>query len=230
MNAAGAKQQALDGLALVGLADTVQLTRPPPTDEQRELIVAMRASAMRMAALVNNLLDMARLESGAVHLDRQWQPLEDVVGSAIGASAALLEERPLKVDLAADLPLLQFDAVLIERVLCNLLENAAKFSPADGPIRIEAVLQADAVRVSVMDAGVGLPAGEQERLFEPFVRGEGVATVPGLGLGLSICRIIVEAHGGVLSAANREEGGACFAFTLPRGVPPDLESEGAAHE
>ncbi|MDP5238232.1 DUF4118 domain-containing protein [Uliginosibacterium sp. 31-16] len=196
----------------------------------RTLTLALREQAMRMSELVNNLLDMARLQSSRLALRRDWQSLEEIVGAAIAHLGERLATHRLEIDLPAELPLLEFDAVLIERVLCNLLENAAKFSPPDGPIRIEAALQADAVRVSVTDAGAGLPAAAVAQLFEPFVRGEGVASVPGLGLGLSICRIIVEAHGGVLSAANREEGGACFAFTLPRGEPPQLDGEGDAHE
>ena len=113
--------------SLVGLADSLQLTRPPPTDQQQELVDAMRQSALRMNALVNNLLDMARLESGAVQLNKQWQPLEEVVGSALAQCAGLLKGRPIQVTLAPDLPLLHLDAVLIERVLVNVLENAAKY-------------------------------------------------------------------------------------------------------
>ena len=214
--------------ALVGLADTAQLTQPPPSEALRELVVAMRASAMRMAALVNNLLDMARLESGAVHLDRQWQPLEDVVGSAIGASAALLEERPLKVDLAPDLPLLQFDAILIERVLCNLLENAAKYTPPGTPISIEAHAETDVVIVCVNDHGPGLPSGREDAIFEKFERGRKEGSTSGVGLGLAICRAIMQAHGGSIRGQTRDAGGASFILSLPRGEPPT--DDGATSE
>lgn len=206
--------------ALVGLADTVQLTKPPPTEEQRELILSMRSSAMRMTALVNNLLDMARLESGAVRLNRQWQPLEEVVGSAIGASVTLLEDRPLKVNLAPDLPLLQFDAVLIERVLCNLLENAAKYTPAHTPINIEAHAETDVVIVCVNDHGPGLPSGREDAIFEKFERGSKEGSTTGVGLGLAICRAIMQAHGGSIRGQTRDTGGASFVLSLPRGEPP----------
>lgn len=206
--------------SLVGLADTVQLTKPPLSEEQRELILSMRHSAMRMTALVNNLLDMARLESGAVHLNRQWQPLEDVVGSAIGASVGLLEDRPLKVNLAPDLPLLQFDAVLIERVLCNLLENAAKYTPAHTPISIEAHAETDFVTLSVDDQGPGLPSGREDAIFEKFERGRKEGSASGVGLGLAICRAIMQAHGGSIRGQTRAAGGASFVLSLPRGEPP----------
>jgi len=206
--------------SLVGLADTVQLTKPPPSEEQRELILSMRSSAMRMTALVNNLLDMARLESGAVHLNRQWQPLEDVVGSAIGASVDLLGDRPLKVRLAPDLPLLQFDAVLIERVLCNLLENAAKYTPERTPISIEAHAETDFVIVCVNDQGPGLPSGREDAIFEKFERGRKEGSTTGVGLGLAICRAIMQAHGGSIHGQTRDTGGASFVLSLPRGEPP----------
>jgi two-component system sensor histidine kinase KdpD len=212
--------------SLVGLADTVQLTTPPPTDEQRELVLAMRNSAMRMTALVNNLLDMARLESGAVHLNRQWQPLEDVVGSAIAACAALLQGRPLKVRLAADLPLLHLDAVLIERVLVNLLENAGKYTPENTPIAIEGRAESEVVVVSVNDRGPGLPSGREDAIFEKFERGRKESTTPGVGLGLAICRAIMQAHGGSIRGQTRQGGGASFVLTFPRGVPPT--DDGAA--
>ncbi len=206
--------------ALVGLADTVQLTKPPPTDQQQELILAMRNSAMRMNALVGNLLDMARLESGAVQLNRQWQPLEEVVGSAIGACASVLEGRPLKVHLAPELPLLHLDAVLIERVLVNLLENAGKYTPAHSPIEIKARAESDSVVVTLSDQGPGLPSGREDAIFEKFERGKRESATPGVGLGLAICRAIMQAHGGTIRGETRDTGGARFILTLPRGQPP----------
>ena len=206
--------------SLVGLADSVQLTKPPPTDQQQELILAMRNSALRMNALVNNLLDMARLESGAVKLNRQWQPLEEVVGSALAACSSLLAGRPLKVRLAPDLPLLNLDAVLIERVLVNLLENAGKYTPANTPIEIEARSTSDSVIVVFKDHGLGLPSGREDAIFEKFERGKRESATPGVGLGLAICRTIMQAHGGTIRGETRETGGASFILTLPRGEPP----------
>ena len=206
--------------SLVGLADTVQLTKPPPTDQQLELILAMRNSAMRMNALVANLLDMARLESGSVKLNRQWQPLEEVVGSALGACASMLEGRPLKVILAPDLPLLNLDTILIERVLVNLLENAGKYTPAGSPIELEARIESDCVVLTLNDRGPGLPRGREEAIFEKFERGKREDATPGVGLGLAICRAIMQVHGGTIRGETRDSGGARFILTLPRGEPP----------
>jgi two-component system sensor histidine kinase KdpD len=180
----------------------------------------MRNSAMRMTALVNNLLDMARLESGAVQLNRQWQPLEEVVGSALGVCASLLEGHPLRVHLAPDLPLLHLDAVLIERVLVNLLENAGKHTPAQTSIAIEAHAETDFVVLTVSDQGPGLPSGRENAIFEKFERGKKEGSTSGVGLGLAICRAIMQAHGGSIRGETRASGGASFILTLPRGEPP----------
>ncbi len=206
--------------SLVGLADTLQMTRPAPTGQQLEVIESMRNSATRMNALVNNLLDMARLESGAVQLNRQWQPLEEVVGSALGACNHALEKRPITVNLSPDLPLLHFDAGLLERVLVNVLENACKYTPEGTPIEIRARAESDNVVVCIDDHGPGLPHGREEAIFEKFERGKRESATPGVGLGLAICRAIMQAHGGTIRGETRKEGGARFIITLPRGKPP----------
>jgi len=175
-----------------------------------------------MSALVNNLLDMARLESGEVRLNRQWQPLEEVVGSAIKSREHLLATRNVTIDLPKDLPLVEFDAVLIERVLCNLLENAAKYTPAQSEIRIGAQTRGTEIQVSVTDNGPGLAPGSEETIFEKFTRGERESATPGVGLGLAISRAIVEAHRGRIWAENDAAGGARFIFALPVGTPPEM--------
>jgi two-component system sensor histidine kinase KdpD len=213
--------------SLVGLADTLVLT-PPLTEVQRDVTARIRGSALRMSALVNNLLDMARLESGAVQLNRQWQPLEEVVGSALAASAPVLAGRPLQVLLAPDLPLLNLDAVLIERVLVNLLENAVKYTPAGSAITLGAQVHGDDVELTVDDHGPGLPPGREEALFQKFERGARESATPGVGLGLAICRAIVQAHGGRIAGQTRPEGGARFTVSLPRGEPPRDDGAGAA--
>ena len=216
--------------SLVGLAETLQLTRPAPTPQQAEIADAMRHSALRMNALVNNLLDMARLESGAVQLNRQWQPLEEVVGSALAACAPALAGRPVQVALADDLPLLHLDAVLVERVFVNLLENAAKYTPAGSAVAIGARVDGDQVRVTIDDHGPGLPAGREETIFEKFERGRKESTTPGVGLGLAICRAIMQAHGGSIRGETRAGGGARFTLLLPRGEPPsDDGAENGEH-
>lgn len=213
--------------ALVGLADSLSLIKPPLSANALETAQAMHEQASRLAGLVSNLLDMARLNAGNVSLRREWQPLEEVIGSSIKLLGSALSAHPVRVALPADLPLLAFDAVLLERVFCNLLENAAKYSPDGAKVEIGAQALGDFVQVRVCDHGVGFPAKKQEDLFNMFVRGEVASSKPGTGLGLAICRAIVEAHDGRISAENRPEGGACVCFTLPRGEPPILEEEAA---
>jgi two-component system, OmpR family, sensor histidine kinase KdpD len=210
---------------LVGLADTLNLSRPPLAGKQKDMAEAVRDQSMRISGLVENLLDMARLHAGQVKLRREWQPLEEVVGASLKLLERALEAHPVRVELAPDLPLLEFDAVLIERVLCNLLENAAKYSPAGSPVEIRAHRNGAMVEVSVGDYGSGIPQGRQDRIFDMFVRGAPESPMPGVGLGLAICRAIVEAHGGTISAANRAPSGACFTFTLPVGNPPEIIEE-----
>jgi two-component system, OmpR family, sensor histidine kinase KdpD len=212
--------------ALAGMADSLQLTAPPLAPAHAEIARSLREAALRMNALVNNLLDMARLESGRIALNRQWQPLEEVVGSALRSLGALFAGRhPIKVALPADLPLLQFDAVLIERVLANLLENAAKYTPAGSAITVGAAATLQSVEVWVADEGPGLPPGREELIFEKFERGRKESATPGVGLGLAICRAIVAAHGGTIRGETiaPPQRGARFVFTLPRGEPPRID-------
>jgi two-component system sensor histidine kinase KdpD len=202
--------------ALVGLADALKLT--PLQAQQAEVADAMRRSALRMSALVSNLLDMARLQSGAVQLNRHWLPLQEVVGSALASLDEVLAGRDVKVELPADLPLVELDAVLIERVLVNLVENAAKYSA--GGISVAARTAGRHVEIDVADSGPGFPAGREAQLFDKFERGDRESATPGVGLGLAICKVIVEAHGGRISAHNAASGGARVRIELPRGQPP----------
>lgn len=211
--------------ALVGLADALPLAGPRLPPSQEELAQAIREEALRTSALVHNLLDMARLQSGQVTLHKEWQPLEEVVGAALQARASVLHAHTVEVDLPASLPLLEFDATLLERVLCNLLENAAKYTPAGSRIAITARLLGAQVEVAVSDNGPGLPPGKEQQLFEKFTRGQEESAIPGVGLGLSIVRAIIEAHKGSIRAENCPEGGARFSFTLPVGTPPAMPPE-----
>ncbi len=212
--------------ALVGLADSLTVCRPPLPPVALESAQAIREQAERLCGLIANLLDMARLHAGEVTLHKEWQPIEEVIGASIKLLGEALAAHPVRVRLEPGLPLLEFDAVLIERVFCNLLENAAKYSPPGAAIEIEARRQGEQAVVSVADHGRGFTAGEVGTLFEMFVRGEGESATPGVGLGLAICSAIVAAHGGTISAANREDGeGARLSFTLPLGTPPSIDAE-----
>lgn len=209
---------------LVGQADALTLARAGLPAAARESAAAIRDQALRLSGQVNKLLDMARLQTGKVTLDRAWQPLEEVVGSSLKAMEVALAGREVNVDLATDLPPLEFDAVLLERVLCNLLENAARHAIA-GPIDVAARLQGDRVEVAVSDVGPGIPVGEEARIFEIFERGGQKGVTGGVGLGLAICRAIIAAHGGTIAAENREGGGLTVRFTLPVGNSPKLEED-----
>ncbi|RJG07405.1 two-component system sensor histidine kinase KdbD [Noviherbaspirillum cavernae] len=208
--------------ALVGLSESLTLSKPPLSPAQQGLAEALHDEALRMSNLVSNLLDMARIQSGEVKLNLQWQPIEEVVGSALRASGSSLAGHKVETRLARELPLVRFDAVLIERVLCNLLENAAKYTPAGSTIEIAAETAEPFLNIVVRDNGPGLPPGREEALFEKFTRGERESATPGVGLGLAICRAIVEAHGGTIRAGNAQEGGASFLFTIPLGTPPAM--------
>lgn len=212
--------------ALMGFAEYLELTKPPLSPEQHEVALSIRNEARRMTALVNNLLDMGKLQAGAVKLNLEWQPLEEVVGATLAAGKNLLGKHQVKVHLPADLPLVEFDAVLMERVFFNLLENAQKYTPADSQIEINAAIKNDVIEVSIEDDGPGLPAGMEEEIFKKFTRGQKESATPGVGLGLAICRAIIEAHRGKIWAEKSALGGARFAFTLPLGQPPSVDERG----
>jgi two-component system sensor histidine kinase KdpD len=208
--------------ALVTMADT--LVADASGERVAETANRIREAAMRMASQVGNLLDMARLQSGEVRLKRQWLPLEEAIGGALHAMAGSLAADRVRVALPADLPLLNVDPVLFERVLCNLLENAAKFAPAGSPITIAATASADCIGITVDDEGPGLPKQREEAIFEMFERGRKEGSVSGVGLGLAICRAIVEAHDGSIRGETRAGGGARFTIQLPRLEPPVLDA------
>ena len=197
--------------------------------KRKELAQAIYDQARQMTQQVNNILDMTRFEIGAPQLNRQWQPLEEIVGAVLNRMQAGLQGRKVAVDLPEDLPLVFIDGALIAQVLSNLLENAVKYTPPGSPIEIDAWAAGDEITVSVVDRGPGINPGDEERVFEKFHRGEPEGAVHGAGLGLTICRAIVEAHGGRIWAENRFVGGAMFCFTLPlTGTPPSIEEEEAA--
>jgi two-component system, OmpR family, sensor histidine kinase KdpD len=187
---------------------------------QKELLESLRDEAERLNRLVQNLLEMTRLESGALQLRREWHPLEEVVGAALERLSRRLGDRRVTVNIPSDLPLVPIDDVLIEQVLVNLLDNAVKYTSSDTPIRIIATATSENVTVEVADRGPGLPRGEEDQVFEKFYRAAadargGADGARGSGLGLAICDGIVKAHGGRIWAQNLPEGGVAFLFTLP---------------
>ncbi len=186
---------------------------------RQELLESVREEADRLNRLVQNLLEMTRLESGALQLRKEWHPLEEVIGAALSRLGKQLADRRVDTHVPTDLPLVPIDDVLIEQVLVNLLDNAIKYTPTSSPIRILATSTDEAVTVEVADHGPGLPRGEEDKVFEKFYRG--LPGGRGAGLGLAISQGIVKAHGGHIWAQNLPEGGVAFLFTLPlAGKPP----------
>ena len=186
---------------------------------RQELLKTVLEEAERLNRLIRNLLDMTRLESGAVKVRKEWLPLEEVIGSALNHLDARLGSREVRIDLPENAPLVPCDPVLLEQMLINLLENACKYS--NDAIEIKATFAADEIAVEVNDRGPGISPGEEERIFDKFHRSARDGGRGGVGLGLTICRAIASAHGGKIWAFNREGGGASFRFTLPvDGTPP----------
>ncbi len=194
---------------------------------RHELAQVAYEEAERLNRLVGNLLAMTRLESGGVHVEKEWQPLEEVVGTTLNRLSTRLNDRPVTVNFPANLPPVPLDSVLFEQVMVNLLENAIKYTPSGSPIELSAHANAGDVTVEIADRGPGLPPGAEQRIFDKFYRAH-PATISGVGLGLTISRGIVEAHGGRVWAENRPGGGAVFRFTLPLdGSPPEVNSDNA---
>ena len=210
---------------LVGLADSMFLTQPPPTGPQAEIARSLKEEALRVSDQVNNLLDMARLQAGRVELNRQWQPLDEVVGSALKNLERSFAKHQIRIALDENLPLVNIDSVLMERVIYNLLENTVKYTPPGSAVEIGAHATERSIEIWVDDNGPGLPEGKEEMIFKKFERGQPEGTTRGVGLGLAICRAIVEAHGGEIHAENRPQGGARFVFSLPKGNPPRLDMD-----
>ena len=194
--------------------------------DKLDLSRAIVDEAERMSSLVNNILDMARLDAGALELNKQWHPVEEIIGTVLTLVQKQLVGRPVKVQLPPGIPMVFADSVMIEQVLINLLENAVRYTPPGSGLEISAEISEQAVKISVADHGPGIPKGQEERLFEKFYQTRHEAAQSGVGLGLAICRAIVEVHGGKIHAENRPGGGAVFRFVLPVDQPmPVMEPE-----
>jgi len=219
---------------IVGASSSlVENTKQLSAAAREELSRTVYEEAQRMASLANNILDMAKLDAGKVSLNLQWVPLEEIVGSVTVRLRGRLEGREVEVKLDSDLPLLRVDAVMLEQVLVNLIENAVKYTPAGTRIDIAGRKSSDAkwVEVAVSDHGPGIPEGESEKLFDKFYRvpAQRERAQSGVGLGLAICRAIIQAHGGAIEAGNRPDGGAVITFRLPvEEAPPVPAPEEAA--
>lgn len=215
---------AIGGSASALLESADRLSEPA----QRELLQSISDEAGRLEQLIGKLLDMTRLESAGFRLQKDWYPLDELVGAALLRMGGLLQGRRVLTDIPAVIPLLHVDGVLIEQLLVNLLENAARYAAPGSQVTIRAAAASDCVSVEVLDEGPGLPAGAERDIFRRFVRHRPSSDRQGAGLGLAICEAVIRLHGGRIGAENRPAGGARFWFTLPLAAGAAAVSEAAA--
>jgi two-component system sensor histidine kinase KdpD len=182
---------------------------------QRSLIETASEEADRLNRLVGNLLDMTRLESGAMHIRKEACDIQDLVGSSLEELGGRLGDRSIRIEIPPDLPLVPLDFVLIERVLVNVIDNALKYSPADSPIEIKVHIAGAFLEMEVADRGTGIPPEDLNRIFDKFYRVQRHDNISGTGLGLSISKGIVQAHGGFIAAENCPDGGTIITISLP---------------
>jgi len=196
---------------------------------KKALLHTVKREADRLTRLVNDLLELTRLESGAIPLQKEWCPLEEIVGSALARLDESLRGREVRVDLPGPLLMIPVDALLFESALLNVLENAVRYTPPGSPIDVVARTDEGTVIVEVADRGPGIPPGLEKRVFEPFFRVADAAGTAGTGLGLAVVQAVMRAHGGSVEAEGREGGGTVLRFALPTkgGPPPTMEEEEA---
>jgi len=166
---------------------------------------------------VGNLLDMSRIEGGALKPEKEWYPVDELIHDVLGHMQPILQGRSVVTELPTDLPPVELDYLQMDQVLTNLIENAVRYTPIESPIEITAHLEGEQMVISVADRGPGIPPVDLERIFDKFYRVLGTQHTTGSGLGLAVSKGLVEAHGGRIWAENREGGGAVFRFTLPVG-------------
>jgi two-component system sensor histidine kinase KdpD len=217
--------------AITGASTSLLTDEPHDPAVRRELATTIQEEAERLNRLVGNLLEITRLESSNLEIRRDWCSIEELVGSALARVEGRGHASRTVTRLAADLPLVLVDAVLIEQLLVNLLDNALKHGGAGCAVELQARVAGEALHIEVLDDGPGFAPGSEERIFEKFVRGS--SETRGFGLGLAICRAILTAHGGRIWAEQRHPRGAAFHFELPIGgtppPPPTGDESGDAH-
>jgi two-component system, OmpR family, sensor histidine kinase KdpD len=211
--------------AIRGLAETLETGTELSPADQTDAASAIRHQAEGLQRVVTNLLDLARMQSAGIRLNNEWHSLSEIVGSALSRLGPALSQRRVSTDLPGDLPLLEVDASLIERVVFNLLDNALKYTSSDTNILIAAKAVGNSMYCFVEDNGPGLPPGDPEQFFEPFVRGKRESAISGVGLGLALCRSIIAAHGGTIRVEAVKPSGARFEMRIPLGSPPGIEAE-----
>ena len=199
--------------AVTGLLEDKNVVYSP--DVQNELLQTILQGAERMNRFVSNLLDMARLESGMLKLNKEWCDLQDIIGVSINRLGVSLNRRPIDIDIQDELPLVQADGILIEQVFINLLDNAIKYSEKGSRISVSIKQQVERLEIVVANRGQSIPETDLSKVFDKFYRLNSPLQVSGTGLGLAICKGLIEAHGGDIWADNNKLGGVTITFTLP---------------
>jgi two-component system sensor histidine kinase KdpD len=210
--------------AILGAAGALKgLSRELDDAAKADLLQTVIDESERLNRFIANLLDMTKLESGAIKPNAALHDVGEIVGTALERTSKVLAQHRVEIDLAADLPMLELDAVLFEQVLVNLLDNAAKYAPPDTLVRIQGWREENAVKLQILDEGSGIPSGDIERIFDKFHRAQrGDQVRAGTGLGLAISRGFIEAMHGAITAANRaDRSGAVFTITLPVPAPTE---------
>lgn len=202
---------------IIGASSSLAAPASLSPEARQRLSLAVYEEAVHMQSMVENLLEMARIQSGDWQIHQDWQAMEEIVGSALVSLRRRLQQHEIIVNVPDNLPLIRCDSTLIERVIINLIENAGKYSPEGSVVCLNACCHDDGLQVSVIDKGIGIPLAEQDKVFEPFYRVNSNKT--GFGLGLGICRSIIQAHHGVISICSSPGEGTTVTFVLP--VPAD---------
>jgi two-component system sensor histidine kinase KdpD len=178
--------------------------------------------SQRMSELMNKILDMAKLSTGQISIHREWNTLEEILGSALKRLEKELVRRPVNTHLSENLPLIWVDSVLFEQVIVNLIENAIKYTPSSSPIDIEADFSIQYLTISISDYGIGIPQSLEHKIFDKFFRLEHETEQNGVGLGLSLCRSIMELHAGTIQVKQVPHKGAVFVINLPMVQSPAM--------
>ncbi len=195
-------------------------------EERRSFGLAIVRESDRLNRLVGNLLDMSRIEGGALKPEKEWYPIEELIHDVLDHLQPILQGREVRTSIADDMPPVEIDYLQMDQVMTNLIENAVRYTPPSSPIEIAVGIKDKQMLISVADRGPGIPLGDLERIFDKFYRVTGTkrkGSAMGTGLGLAVCRGLVEAHGGQIWAKNRTGGGAVFQFTLPLSKHPALK-------
>jgi len=196
-------------------------------EARRSFALAIEHEADRLNRLVGNLLDMSRIEGGALKPEKEWYPVDELIHDVLDHMQPVLQGRTVQTHLPDDLPPVELDYLQMDQVLTNLIENAVRYTPPESPIEVSAQIDGEQMVISISDRGPGIPQADKERIFDKFYRVLGTqrnaATIPGSGLGLAVSKGLVEAHGGHIWVEDRPGGGSIFRFTLPVGKAEGIE-------